>query len=247
MTVPAPASAPVAAGSLALAFQEVFTAAVRIRAAGLPPDPDEPRPRFRVPDAVSFNQHMRQVIARSVDGAKRSGYTDRDIEFAMLAAVGFLDETILNSGDPVFADWHRDTLSNQLFFNQNAGVIFFDNLRNLLGERDSPTLAGVLDVYRLALLLGFRGKLADGTQLRTLAAQTGQKISRTRGYSETLFPPETVSVAQPLSVAVDPWNRRLLVIAIGLICLAVVLFVGFELNLDGYLSQLRALSGGQPG
>src|SRR5947209_5572403 len=104
-------------GSLGLTFQEVITAAVRIRAAALPQDPDEPRPRFAVADAASFSQYMRQAIAKAVAESKRAGYTDRDIEFAMLAAVGFLDETILNSSEPVFADWHRDTLSNQLFFN----------------------------------------------------------------------------------------------------------------------------------
>ena len=245
MTVPA-APSTVPSGSLALAFQEVFTAAVRIQAAGFPPDPTEPRPSSGVADAASFSQYMRQAIAKAVTEAKHSGYTNHDIEFAMLAAVGFLDETILNSKDPVFADWHRDTLSNQLFFNQNAGVIFFENLRTLLGGQDSPATAGVLEIYRLALLLGFRGKLGDSTQLRTLAAQAGQKIARTRGYSETLFAPEPLSLAPPVAVTVDSWNRRWLVIAVVLIGLAVVMFAGFDLNLDRYFSQLHALSEGQP-
>jgi len=200
-----------------------------------------------VGDGASFSRHMRRAIAAAVSEAKRSGYTDSDIEYAMLAAVGFLDEVILNSGDPVFADWHRDTLSNQLFFNQNTGVIFFDNLRTLLGQQDSPGVAGILEVYRLALLLGFRGKLADPTQPRTLAVDAGKKIARARGYSETLFPPERVSLAPPVAVPVDPWNRRWLVIALVLICLAVAVFVGFELDLDRGLSRLQALSGGQPG
>src|SRR4051812_39008753 len=108
-------SSPAPSGSLALAFQEVFTAVVRIRAAGVPQNQEDVRGRSQraaVADAASFRRYMREAITKAVAEAKRYSYTDRDIEFAMLAAVGFLDETILNSGDPVFADWHRDTLCN---------------------------------------------------------------------------------------------------------------------------------------
>ena len=47
--------------------------------------------------------------------------------------VAFLDESILNLRNPVFADWPRKPLQEELFGHHMAGEIFFQNLQPLAG------------------------------------------------------------------------------------------------------------------
>ena len=85
--------------NLALAFQEILTAVVRLRAN-----------RQSAADAHSFRTHIREAINTAIRKSRARGYTDEEIQMATLAVVGFLDESILNSRNPLFADWARETL-----------------------------------------------------------------------------------------------------------------------------------------
>ena len=49
--------------------------------------------------------------------------------------VAFLDESILNSQNPLFADWPRKPLQEELFGTHIAGEVFFQNLQKLLGRQ----------------------------------------------------------------------------------------------------------------
>src|SRR5262245_55028510 len=85
--------------NLALAFQEMLTAVVRLRA------------NRQLPlDAHSFRTHMRDAARTAVRKSRARGYTDDDIQMATLAVVGFLDESVLNSRNALFAEWPRETL-----------------------------------------------------------------------------------------------------------------------------------------
>jgi type VI secretion system protein ImpK len=238
MTAPAPAATASPSENLALAFQEILTAVVRIRAN-----------RHSVSDVRAFRANMREALKAAVRDARRFGYSDDEIQFATLAAVGFLDESILNSQDPVFADWARETLSHELFGHHLAGEIFFSNLERLLGMQDSAGLAGVLDVYRLCLLLGFTGKFGAGKkgEIRILADLAARKIGRIRGSRENLFPPQTTRANGTFTPGADPYNRRLLYLALACFCLALVLFTGFYFALSSGVSQLETISRVQPG
>ena len=68
---------------------------------------------------------------------------------ATLAVVGFLDESILNTRNPLFADWPRKPLQEELFGIHMAGEVFFQNVEQLLGRNDSADLADLLEVHYL--------------------------------------------------------------------------------------------------
>ena len=84
------------AENLALILQEVMTAIVRLRSN-----------RQAVNDANSFRAHMREALKSADNEARRYGYSGDDIQLAIFAAVAFLDESILNSRNPLFADWQK--------------------------------------------------------------------------------------------------------------------------------------------
>ena len=80
--------------NMALAFQEVFTVVARLKGR-----------RQQVTDANQFRGIMREALKRSKENARRSGYGEEDCRLAEFAMVALLDESILNSGNPVFGDW----------------------------------------------------------------------------------------------------------------------------------------------
>src|SRR5215831_19338720 len=90
--------------NLALNFQEVITAIVRLRAN-----------RQAVSDAESFRHQMREALRLAAGEAQRAGYQTEDIKLAAFATVALLDEVILNSQNRLFADWPRKPLQEEMF------------------------------------------------------------------------------------------------------------------------------------
>src|SRR5689334_13258115 len=222
MTAPAPAhphSAPSSGagsrrGQLALTLQEAFTAISRLRAN-----------RQVAADAESFRASMRQVLSSADQEAQRQGYAAEDVRFALFAVIAFLDETVLNSGQPMFAEWPRRPLQEEIFGVHMAGELFFQYLQQLLGKQDSDDLADVLEVFELCLLLGFKGRYSAsrGAELQVLSSQVSQKIERVHGGPAELSPhwrPSTTEIGQPR----DPWVPRLITAAISAAALALVLY-----------------------
>ena len=134
--------APPSSENLALIYQEALTATVRLRSN-----------RQAVSDAESFRANTREALRVADAEGRRRGYSDEELQLARFAAVAFLDESVLNSRNPVFADWPRKPLQEELFGVHVAGEIFFRNVERLLKASDSPSLADVLEVYLLCLLL----------------------------------------------------------------------------------------------
>src|SRR5664279_474323 len=183
-------SGPTRAENLALIFQEVLTAIVRLRSN-----------RQELTDAESFRYYMREAIKTAIQEARnQAGYNADDIKMATLALVGFLDESVLNTRNPLFADWPRKPLQEELFGIHMAGEIFFRNPEQLMGRPDSADLADLLEVHYLCLLLGYGGRYSLGGkgELQGITNATGEKIRRIRGVSsdpfmEILNEPEAVS------------------------------------------------------
>src|ERR1039457_5587608 len=103
--------------NLALAFQEVFTAIVRLR-----------YNRQAVSNAEAFRAHIKQALRVSEHEARSGGCSPEDGNTAIFALVAFLDESALSSRNPVFADWARLPLQTELFRHHDAGEIFFQEL-----------------------------------------------------------------------------------------------------------------------
>jgi type VI secretion system protein ImpK len=218
--------------NLALLFQEVLTAVVRLRAN-----------RQVAADANAFRHHTLEALKTAANQALAAGYTADDTRLATFAAVAFLDESVLNSGSPVFADWPRKPLQAELFGTHLAGEEFFRNLQQLLGRGDSADLADLIEVHYLCLLLGFGGRYSAGQrgELAQIMNLTGEKIRRIRGrfgeLSPAWRPPKEKAVNRT-----DPWVRRWGIIAAVCAALTVLMFVGYMFGLNSVLSQLRNLS-----
>ena len=220
--------------NLALAFQELLTAVTRLRAH-----------RQQVNDAEQFRNQVRQAIRTADQDAKRLGYVEDDIKLAIFAVVAFLDESILNLQNPVFADWVRKPLQEELFGRHTAGEIFFDQLQHLLGRRETPELADLLEVYQLCLLLGFVGRysISGRGELRAVIEAVGDKIARVRQAREGISPHWRLPEGVFEQSSVDPWVKRLMWVAVGCGCFMVLSYLIYFFMLRSGLSSLEALAG----
>ena len=219
--------------NLALVLQEVLTAIVRLRSN-----------RQAVSDANSFRIHMREALKSADQEARKRGYSGDAIQLAIFAVVAFLDESILNSRNPLFADWPRKPLQEELFGTHMAGEVYFQNLQKLLGQPDSPELVDLLEVYYLCVLLGFGGRYSMGNKgdLRAIMDAVADKIRRVRGAPPDLSPMWRLPQEAARTAGGDPWARRLAIAAIACVTLLVVLFVIFKLSLGSGVSDLRAMT-----
>ena len=208
--------------NLALIYQEVLTAVVRLRAN-----------RQGVTDAAAFRHHTREALKTAANQALTAGYPADDVKLATFASVAFLDESVLNSQNPIFADWLRKPLQEELFGTHIAGEVFFQNLQQLLGRLDSMDLSDVLEVHYLCLLLGFGGRYSVGNrgELAQFMNMTAEKIRRIRGHFGSLSPAWAPPPGQARSMK-DPWVRRLGIIAAACAILVVLLFVVYKLTLS---------------
>jgi type VI secretion system protein ImpK len=217
---PAVSGRPARINNLALAFQEPLTVILRTR--------------FRtqqVGDAESFRAVIRKMISSAVNESRALGYADDISKMAIYAIVGFLDESILSSGDPVFADWAKRPEQGEMFGSQVAGELFFRNVADLLNRPASAEVADVLELHALCLLLGYRGRFAvgDATEIHTILRRIRDKIGSIRGESE-LFRQMEAPPIQKTSQR-DPWVRRLTIAALITASATLLLYVGYILLL----------------
>lgn len=219
--------------NLALGFQEVFTAVVRLR-----------YNRQAVSDAETFRAQMRQALRVAEQEARSRGCSAEDVKQVIFAVVAFLDESVLTSRNPVFVNWPRLPLQAELFGHQLAGEIFFQELQKALNRSDSQETADLLEIYYLCLLLGFKGRYAAGGDLRSVMAATQEKIRRIRGPLGALsprgaIPADAVRISQ--TDRVSRWLGRVALITAGVV---VVLFILYKFVLMSGASSLSALAAG---
>jgi type VI secretion system protein ImpK len=217
--------------NLALYFQDVITVIVRLRTNRQP-----------VSDPESFRDHVREALrSASQQALERPGYSADDVRMATFAMVAFLDESILNSRNPLFADWPRKPLQEELFGTHVAGEVFFQNLQKLLSGSDSAALGDLLEIYYLCMLLGFAGRFSGGSrhELNAPMNMTREKIRRIRGQAGDLSPAWSLPV-ETTTQAKDPWVRRFAWAAAAILALALLLFIGYKVSLASGVSGMRA-------
>jgi len=221
------------AENLALIFQEVLTAIVRLRSN-----------RQELSDAPTFRSAMRDAIRAAIQEARnKAGYTADDIKMATLALVGFLDESVLNTRNPIFADWPRKPLQEELFGIHMAGELFFRNLETLLGRADSIDLADLLEVHYLCLLLGYAGRYSMGgsAELQAITQTTGDRIRRIRGVTTDPFMP-ALNEPEIVKETSDPWVKRLAIIAAVAFVLMLACFGLFKITLASGASDVGTVA-----
>ena len=220
--------------NLAAIFQELLTATVRLRAN-----------RQAVSDAASFRGNIREGLKLANSQTQAQGYSGEDFKNAVLAVVALLDESILNLKNPVFADWPRQPLQEELFHVHTAGEIFFENVQRMLAQPDSDDLADVLEIYDLCILLGFQGRYSFGArgELRGIREAIAAKIRRIRGYNPMIAPDWALTQEAVVQTSTDPWKKRLTWIAIICFIVTIVLFILFKIFLSAGVSELHSISG----
>jgi len=216
--------------NLALIYQEILTAITRFRSN-----------RQAVQDAGSFRAQVKTAIGAAEAEATKKGYAADDVRLATFAVVAFLDESILNSNNPLFTDWPRMPLQAELFGVHQAGEMFFNCIDRLMAKEDSPQSADVLEIYALCLWLGYRGRYSMSGQeaVRSVASTVTEKLQHIRGGPRPLAPnwaPPKDAVQQKSS---DPWVKALLIGALGALLIAVVSFGVFKFVLISGASGLR--------
>ena len=219
--------------NLALGFQEIFTAVVRLR-----------YNRQAVMDADTFRAQMRQALRVAEQEARGRGCTAEDVKQVIFAVVAFLDESVLTSRNPVFVNWPRLPLQAELFGHQLAGEIFFQELQKALNRSDSQETADLLEVYYLCMLLGFKGRYAAGGDLRSIMAATQEKIRRIRGPIGALSPRGAIPTDTLRTVQSDRVSRILGRVALITFVTVALLFILFKVVLMAGLSSLSALAAG---
>jgi type VI secretion system protein ImpK len=211
------------ADNLGMLFQEALTVIVRLRSN-----------RQAVGDAQAFRSQVAAALRAAGQDAVSRGYNHEDVRVATFALVAFLDESILNSGNPAFGDWVRRPLQQELFGVDVAGEIYFRNIDHLLARPDSQDLADLLEIYEICLLLGFRGRHSSGSnaELRNVALTLSDKIHRIRGGPTPPFSPAWAPPQEAPRAASDPWVRGLAWGAAGCWVLALLLFGIFKWSLN---------------
>lgn len=217
-------------GLLALALQEALTTTVRLRAN-----------RQTATDATAFREHTKQLLTRAHDDARRAGYGGEDVKLAIYAVVVFLDESVLNSRHPAFAEWPRRPLQEELFGGHMGGETFFQNLHGLLSRQDTDDLADVLEVYQLCLLLGFEGRYGagGGDELRAWRTAVADKLARVRGRPGALSPAWAPPTDEVIPVPKDPWIRPLAYGAIAVLAASSLTAFLFWMWQQSWITDLR--------
>ena len=217
--------------NLALAYQGLLTGIVRIQSG-----------RQHVTDAETFRKRTQAALEEVQRDGVKLGYESSDIRETHFAVVAFLDSIILNSNEPIRAEWERKTLQEEIFGQTDAGVVFFEKLERLRLRRDSPQLADVLEVYLLCLLLGFEGRFSGGLrgELYSVTERLRSRIDDIRGKNyrlSTSSPPEA-----GVTAAVAPAKRQLPYrwIMLAAVLFTLLLFVIAKGNLIWTSDQIRS-------
>jgi type VI secretion system protein ImpK len=233
IAVPEKASAPARAGTprrgaLAATLQEPFTVAVRLRTR-----------RQVAANADLFRAHLKQLLGTADREARAAGYDPELVRLAIYAFIAFLDESVLNSGQPMFADWPRQPLQEEVFGEHVAGENFFRNLSSLMARLDAEDVADTLEVYQLCMLLGFRGRYAaDPGGLQAVLHAVRDKIQRIRGGLPAFAPDWAPPQGEVPKLERDSWVPRLAIAAAAALVLAVVLYFVFRSSLGSAVADL---------
>jgi type VI secretion system protein ImpK len=230
---PTPAPGARRTETLALVYQEVLTATVRGRAN-----------RQAVSDSQAFRSHIKSALRSAEKEGVGKGYAPEDVRLATTAVVAFLDESILNSSNPVFSDWSRMPLQQELFGHNVAGESFFENLEQLQNRSDSLDVSDILELYCICLLLGFKGRyaLSGPEAVRPLTESILDRIRRIRGPLSGLSPSWNVPDVPVIAAGSDPSIRRLFIVAAACLFGGLLLFIVFKLLLGAGTGDLRAIS-----
>ena len=213
------------------ATKDCFDAAIRIRnsdAASVPP-----------PEVL--HHRLRGVVDEMLRRAAVLGFSHQDAQDMAYALVALLDEVALTRPEPYRSFWMTNLLQLQ-YFNENvAGDGFFHRLQ---GIRKDPHRAEVLQVYYLCMLFGFQGRYrirGGELELMTLIDSVQKDLERAKPFDYDVLSPHGERPTESMLTG----KRRIspMVISLGAMMLAVLVYgglmVGLDGNVDTFLNEIK--------
>lgn len=183
---------------------------------------------------VSSPDLIHQRLCGFIDGVKQRarelGLADRDTQDMLYAIVALADEIALSKPEPLRGSWVVHPLQMQ-YFNENlAGEGFFDRLEAIRRDRRR---VDVLRVYYLCLIFGFQGRYAirgGELELMRIVESVRTDVEAGMEHPEELSP----SGDPPDEPMVQRGGRNpFLWVSLGIFALAIAVFVGLRVSLDG--------------
>jgi len=217
--------------NLAMAFQELFTAIVRLRFS-----------RQQAPNADMFRTHMRDAYRLAVQDAQAKGYSPRAVQKAGYAVIAFLDESVVSSRSQVFSNWSLSPMQKELF-PEVSGETFFQTVDELLAAPDCPEDADTLEVSLLSLLLGYRGRYALGNaeDLVSIMEKMSAKIARVRQSEGSLSPSWAIPAEQIAPPLANPARKICMMLAGAAVAASLLTFAVCKILLLSGAGQIHSL------
>lgn len=106
----------------------------------------------------------------------RDGVEEEDYSLARFAVFCWIDDRVMQSAWKGKTQWQKESLQRVYFKTAQGGAEFFTRLKDVDSSRK-----GVLEVYHLCLLAGFRGRYSleeDGQILEDLKSGIRKKLDR---------------------------------------------------------------------
>ena len=124
-------------------------------------------------------------------------YSEEQIKAVKFALTAFVDETVLTANHPLSKEWEKYPLQLEYFREHLAGVKFFERLDELLKNVEAE--AGVVEVYYVCMLLGFKGqhKVYMEDKLQAIIENTAAQLRRVGRLSEVELAPHWSVTDQP--------------------------------------------------
>jgi type VI secretion system protein ImpK len=214
---------PVRGEKLALLYQGILTATVRIQSGRQP-----------IADVTAFRRQMENLLDEIEREGIKVGYRNADLVDAHYVVIAFLNEAIRRSNDP-----NRDQfvpLAAKAFPQAVAGEQVFERLKAIRERRDSAELADLLEVFYLCFLLGYEGRYAliGRFELDQLMEDLRHRIEGIRGPQTTLSPEGALPVRSKAAPARSAPERQWQMIALSAAGFALVTWLVLWLILNSY-------------
>jgi type VI secretion system protein ImpK len=190
-----------------------------------------------VPSPETVHARLRGFIEALKERARTHGVPDKDTQEIIYALVALTDEVAITTPEPLRSYWMNQPLQLHYFGENVAGEGFFTRLQSLLSD---GRRIEVLRVYHLCLLFGFQGKYAfPGGDVELLRISDGVRNVLERNLE---VPEDMAPAGQPPD---EPQVRRassnfLLWVSLGIVALALAIFVGLRLSFDQQVSDVTA-------
>ncbi len=182
-----------------------------------------------LPAPSELHRRLRGFVDAMFQRASQAGFAREDVNDLAYAVVALADDIVMARSEDLRQFWAGQSLQLHYFHENVAGEAFFTRLANL---RRDPRRREILQVYALALLLGFQGRYrvrGGDLELLTLVEDLQRELGTGRR-----FDPEALSPHGERPEEVRGRGRGsglVLWIALGALGFAVLLYAGLRLSL----------------